>query len=191
MLLTAQCIWSIAAGALPGKEMTQIDLVNALKSYENVAKLEANFHQKKVLKDLDMSLMSEGRLTFARPDQVTWEILKPSPLLVELNAQEIRMHNGKEIQTIKAGGPQTQSLQSMITWLKLDATEIYKESEVFEVGPRHYLFKPRQINSSPFSSLDLTLSAKGFLEKFVLHEKSGDLLEIVFQTPKVTMVSKK
>ena len=191
VLFVFQCIWSIAAEPPLGKEISLTDLAKALKSYENVAHLEAAFHQKKILKDLDMNLKSEGKLSFTRPDQVTWEILKPSPLKVELNSQEIRLQNGKDVQTIKAGGPQTQSLQGLVTWLKLDANEIYKEDQVLEVGPRHYIFKPRKPEQSPFASLDLTLSAKGYLQKFILHENSGDLLEIEFDSPKITLVPKK
>lgn len=169
------------------------ELKKTLSPYEKIEKLEVPFHQTKTLVEMKIKLESDGRLTLNRAKQtVLWEILKPSPLKVEMTATEIKLTDENGTQTLKTdAGPAAQSLKSLVAWLKLDAEALAKEDDVFLVKPRVYLFKPRDRANSPFESIELTLGEKNHLKSLFMKEKSGDSMQIDFGTPKITANAKK
>ena len=72
-------------------EISERELATKLKQYERMTALEAPFQQLKILKEMGITLKSEGRLTVVRPSHVVWEITKPSPVRVTLTRRSSRL----------------------------------------------------------------------------------------------------
>lgn len=152
--------------------------------------LDVRFSQVKILKDINVRLLSEGRLQIKKPNVVIWEIEKPAFSRVTLKGGEMRIQSdvGKpeEVFNAKEGGREAdRNIRSMMVWLKMDAEEMFREYRVWEVLPRTFRFEPFQKDLVPFQNLTMELSAKGDLKKLKIHEKSGDDLEISFATPRM------
>lgn len=176
------------------QEITGAQLTQLLGFYKSIDSLQVGFHQEKKLKDMKSPLKSEGTLKVQRPDQVQWEIVKPSRVLVTLSPSLISLESGegdsKTVQSFKRGdlaqGKESRALEGLVSWLQVDAIALSKEYRVMKTGEREYQFEPRAIETSPFEKLQMKLSLKKHIEKLLLFEKSGDLLEISFGSPKVT-----
>lgn len=174
--------------------LSEAELAKRLKFYASISTLSVGFKQIKTLKDLGMQLKSEGRLKLERPDKITWEITKPSPLVVNLDKNEIRIRSGvgadERVQTLKmseaSADQPTQSLTGLIAWLNLDSKALSEQYQVSATDKQSFHFEPKQKESVPFQSLDMSLGVDGQLKHLTLHELSGDSLEIEFGKPQIT-----
>jgi outer membrane lipoprotein-sorting protein len=191
-------IWAVAAlligPAIHAEEpVSEQKLTESLKLYAAISTLDVDFKQTKTLKDLDLILKSEGKLRLERPDRVTWEIIKPSPLVVVLDKKEIRIRTGKgseaQTETLKmddGSDSATRSLSGLIAWLTLDSKALVKQYRVYSVGKEAFRFEPREKNAVPFENIEMSLRADGQLSRLKIHELSGDALDIEFGRPKLT-----
>jgi len=186
--------WLVSVRGQAAVPISETELAKRLKLYASISTLSVGFKQTKTLKDMGIQLKSEGRLRLERPDKITWEITQPSPLLVTLDKSEIRIRSGRgpdsRTQVLKmgdAGSDQpTQSLAGLIAWLNLDSKALVSQYQVLAVDKQSVHFEPKQKDSVPFESLDMSLGADGQLKHLVLHEISGDQLDIEFGKPEIT-----
>src|SRR4051812_614438 len=70
------------------------ELAQLLKFYAPIRSLSVPFQQMKHLSEMGIDLRSEGRLTVHRPDEIIWEILKPSHLTVVIDKTAVRLSEG-------------------------------------------------------------------------------------------------
>jgi hypothetical protein len=185
-------LFFIASGVCKNAVIDEKELSQVLGMYKAIAKMEVPFHQVKKLKEINLPLSSDGILKVQQPD-VIWEIKKPSHLVVFLTPQQIRIESGdgteKSTQVIHRGdlgqGKESQSLQSLVSWLQMDAHQLSQEYAISRLANQEYLFEPRAKAVSPFEKLQMTLSSKKYVQHLTLFEKSGDSIEISFGEPKI------
>ncbi len=173
--------------------VTEQELSQKLRLYRSIHTLEVSFTQKKVIKDIDVRLTSEGRFKIIRPEKIIWEITKPSPVKVTFDKAEIRIESGagasQHSQVLKLGDSlpdkAAKSLAGLVAWLDLDAKKLHAQYVIFHAGAQAFRFEPRQKEGSPFKDLLMTLGGDGHLKQLAIQETSGDTLDIEFGVPKI------
>jgi hypothetical protein len=183
----------ISGAALSLQEVSAKSLSLALHRYAGIQELQVPFKQTKIFKDIPTRLRSEGELHVVRPDSLTWTITKPSLVSVEIKGSTVTIASGtgsdRTVQTFKASSnekdPQARSLQAVASWFSLDPSALTKDYSVKELGSNRFQFVPRDPSATPFESLDLSLSGDGKIKDTIIHERSGDRLEIVFGEPRI------
>src|SRR5262249_12941820 len=89
--------WALVAQPVnAARTLDSAQLGEALKFYQSMAEINVSFEETKHLKDMGLDLKSNGRLRVVRPDQVEWEILNPSHLLLKINKKTIEMISGEK-----------------------------------------------------------------------------------------------
>lgn len=165
------------------------DLKRALSFYQSMQRLDVAFKQTKILKDMSLKLESEGQLTIQFPDRVEWKIIKPQPMTVELENQKVKITSSSGSQTFSQSenpsAKDRRSFGSMLSWLKLDAEEIWQNFTIKKTGPRRYVFLAKNQRESLMKSLEMELTKNGHLAKIVFIETSSDEIHILFNKPKV------
>lgn len=176
--------------------VSEAALTEKLRFYASIRSLEADFKQLKELREMDMEMRSEGRLTLKRPDTVIWEVLKPARVKVELGAKEIRITSGegpaasREIYSVDQmpGDKGASSLRDLVAWLKLDAHALHEQYAITRSSNGNYVFVPRK--AGPFRSMEMNLAKAGHLETLILNESSGDRMTLKFAKPRVVRAVK-
>jgi outer membrane lipoprotein-sorting protein len=190
-----QCIWSFLlvplCWALAAAE-TPVDLQTlqkALKSYQSIDRLDVDFKQTKILKDINLELKSEGHLTVKAPDQVEWKILKPEPMTVTLEQQKITIKSASGTQSYQqAENPSAQDRESyatLLTWLKLDAGAIAEKYTVTALGKNRYRFVAKDPHEPMIKALEMDMGSDNHVHQLVFDEVSGDQMRLAFGKPKV------
>jgi hypothetical protein len=173
-------------------ELRAADIEKKLQKYTQLDRFKAHFEQITQLKEVGISLRSEGELTVIRPSQVVWRIFKPAPLELTLEGTLISVVQGEgssrkqqQWQMDKLGSDRDlKGMNDLMAWLKLDAKAIASSYRLDEIKPNEFLCTPRQIvKQSPFKAMRMFLGPQGFLVKLILEENSGDQLEISFSLP--------
>lgn len=181
----------VAHGRTPPVDLNQNTLEKYLLPYAKVNKLSAQFKQKKRIKDLDIELLSEGKMIFEKPQKIQWIITKPSPIEVQIDAEKI------SISSSKAGQRQTQILQLsqisenqntmgfslFVPWIQRDAAKILSVYKVAQINDHHLVFTSKK--PSLFRSIDMRTGKNGLIEKMTFLENTEDSLEISFQAIKI------
>jgi len=194
-------MWStlllIATPAFAGATPTQVakpELEKALAFYQSIKKLEVDFKQTKILKDIQLELTSEGHMTMILPDHVQWKILKPEPMTVDLDQQKITIHSSSGKQTFsQAENPSARdrkSFATMLSWLKLDAGAIMSQYEVQKTAARRFHFIAKDKEEPMLKSIELELTAAGHVATLLFQEVSGDEIRLEFKKPKVILQAK-
>jgi len=196
-----QCIWSfllvplsLAWGAAE-KPVDLATLQKALKSYQSIDRLDVDFKQTKILKDINLELKSEGHLTVKAPDQVEWKIVKPEPLTVTLEQQKVTVKSSSGTQSYQQSeNPSTKDRESyatLLTWLKLDAGAIADKYNVTELAKNHYRFVSKDPHEAMIKALEMEMAPDNHVSKLIFDEVSGDQMRLAFGKPKVTYRSQK
>ncbi len=188
----AQLVISAAlADPLP-KALNEQELSERLKSYQSIQELHVTFDQKKHLAEMNLDLPSSGRIVVRRPDQVTWEVLKPAYVRVNINSQHVQIVSGEgahaKTQVFKAaelgGSEQAKWMARLLPWLLLDARALSKQYTVSLIREGQLQFLPRE-TKGPFAKLEIELNKAGHMGRLVLFEPSKDTLEIRFGRPRI------
>lgn len=183
---------SSSAGAAP-QPVGEAELKTLLQKYEGVEEMKVDFDQVKTLKDIPTKLKSKGQLQLKAPDTLIWTLTKPSFLefkLVKGDAQ-ITTGHGESASVQKfskaqmASSAQAKSLEGLTSWLKFDAAYIARTFKVTKNETGKLEFIPIKAQSSPFSKIELEFSKTQTVQHLTLHEPSGDLIELEFQTPSI------
>lgn len=172
------------------------ELAKRLQFYQSIATLDVEFKQVKTLPDLKVKLESEGKLKLMRPDQVIWEITKPSRVLIQFKDRQVRVESGigaeQSVQTWKLDdmpkGKDSKSINALMPWLQLDANALSKLYKVSSLGPNKLRFDPKEPDKSAFKRIEITLSSNGRLDLLHIEESSGDEMDIHFKTPTTTLL---
>jgi outer membrane lipoprotein-sorting protein len=167
------------------------ELSKRLQFYRSISSLKVDFKQLKTLNDLHVKLESQGHLKLVQPDQVIWEILKPSRVQIQLNKNELQIASGegaeRSVQTLKIDdmpeGKDSRSIAGLMAWLQLDAHVLSERYLVSSVGTSKLEFVPKDVKQSVFSRIEMSLSSSGHLESLHILETSGDEIDIRFGVP--------
>lgn len=171
--------------------LTLAELSTVLGKYRSISVLRVNFTQTKILKDMDLKLVSHGKLTVVRPAKVIWEIKDPSPLTVTFDQSDLQIQSGTgstqktEHYQIRSGQQGFSALKALSAWLNVDVDALYKDYTILSTDNNQYLFKPKQ-KGIPFESILAKVGSSGHLEGLTLNELSGDQLELRFDNPEIT-----
>jgi|GEM_PF-1567618 len=176
----------------------EAELEKALVKYQNITQMDVRFKQKKILKDMDLALTSEGDLQLKMPDQVVYSINKPGRLVVTMNPAVIKFESGSgeaaTTQTIKTGAltgdTDKRNLQAMMTWLKMDPVALAKNYAISTDHHNHFHFTPHDLKTSPFRELEIELGTTGHVKNLTMNEQSGDRIEFAFEIPKIIYSAK-
>ena len=191
LFLSTLLLFGAATGERP---LTPSEIADRLSFYQKLSTIEAPFKQVKTIQSLGLKLPSEGVLKVNRPNRVDWKIMSPSFVQLVLIDRQVLLKTGEgkeaKVERLFLDGPMdpniSKGLVSMMAWLKLDIPTITSSFTITDIGKRAYKCLPKDPNSFLFENLIFHLHPKGFLEKLILNERSGDNLEISFSTPKVT-----
>lgn len=162
-------------------------LQEKFKYYRSLKRLDSSFEQTKTLSDMGIDISSQGTFTLIPPDKVIWKVTKPSLMTLTLDKDSLTMKGEGETLVLKQDGPSkkvSDSIQKIVSWLKMDVKQLVKDYQVFEVAKQRYRFVPLD-KDSPFKGMEMDLALNGHLEKLRLQEKSGDEIEIKFSSPRV------
>jgi len=148
----------------------------------DVATIRARFRQTKYVAMLEEPLVSEGRFTFHRPDQVRWEMVTPEPLVVDINGSELRAGPPGEVAKIDAGP--AVALFRDLAGIFTGAGDY--AGKRFTLGPGAsrkdaFLLTPRDPSvARVIASIEIELDpASGGPRRVVIAEAGGDRTEIV------------
>ncbi len=179
----------------PAMENSERELVQNLSFYSHILDLQVSFSQVKTIKDLQVQLHSEGNMHFQAPNHLVWKITKPSPVSVTFDGGKMRIETGDGIhapvQTLETDNQSAEdgnkSLAALSSWLSLDVQRIAKENDIKKLSTRHFKFIPKKIagQKNAFADLEMTIGKTGHLEHLILHELSGDTLDLKFGKPNV------
>jgi outer membrane lipoprotein-sorting protein len=183
-------IQMVLAGDL--KPLTEPELAQKLRQYQSISTLEATFKQTKTIRKMDVVINSEGHFKVTRPTSLDWQVVKPSPVVISMDDQQVKIVTDGETQVFKLkelpSDNVAQSLKGLFALLDLNATELYRHYDVFSER-NGFKFIPKQGDGSPFKSLIMSFDKSAFVRKVEIKEISGDSIVIEFGIPKV--VSKK
>ncbi len=168
--------------------VSEAQLGQELKAYRDLKELAVTFHQTKHLAEMNLDLRSEGRMALKRPDEVVWEIQKPSRVTVQINRKEISITSAGERQVLKISelshDNAARGFGLLMPWLTLDTAALVAQYEITSGADHTFQFVPKQGNSTVVK-MRAHLTPAGHLDKLQLFEKSGDTLEILFATPRI------
>lgn len=174
--------------------VTKPELEKALGFYQSIKRLEVDFKQTKILKDIQLELKSEGHMTMILPDHVQWKILKPEPMTVDLEQQKITIRSSAGNQTFsQADNPSARdrkSFSTMLSWLKLDASAIMSQYDVQRPAARRFRFVAKDKDEPLLKSIELALTPAGHVATLLFQEISGDEIRLEFSKPKVILQAK-
>ena len=188
LLQMGRILLVLAALPAPASDLTEKDLSNHLKFYTAIQELKTTFQQTKHLSSMNLDLKSDGRMTIKKPDDISWEILHPSPILVRLNKSEVKITNGDDTQIFKfqelSQDNMARGVGLLLPWLTLDVKALSEQYKMSQEADGQFLFEPK-ISSVSISKMKLLLKKNGHLERLTLYETSGDWMEIRFGQPTI------
>jgi hypothetical protein len=175
----------------PNGGMAREQLQLLLKPYLRLKSLRAEFVQKKHLADLNLDLVSTGRLQVDKPEKVLWTVLTPSFLEVAIEKKQLTLtslKNGtKQIQKISfeqmGSNKDSQGLAILLPWLEMDVDALLKEYRVDSTSPSKIQFTPK--NTSLFKTIQLSLGKNKHIETLLFQEKTGDSIAIGFKASRI------
>lgn len=186
ILLSLLILTAPTAFAAP-REVPATELKTLFQPYASVSELDVDFRQTKTIRGLKTPLKSTGHLKVRQPDLVEWTVLKPSYLQARMQGRKMTLTTGQgENQRTQAvPESETGSLSALVAWMRFDVEQLAKDYTVTELGSNWYSFVPQKPESAPLNKIDVELGPERKLKTLVLHEKSGDQIEIAFESPKV------
>ncbi len=182
---------SLAQAAIQTKPVGEKEFLDKFKQYATFKELKVDFTQMKHIEDLSFPLKATGRLEVRRPGIVRWEIITPSRLVVDLTPTEVRIESGegeavqKQVFPMSKAATESKTWNALSPWMDLNPKEIYSRYEVTSEKKGVYRMIPREIKSSPFKSLQITLSDRGHIKSLDFEEASSDRMVFDFGTPKI------
>lgn len=167
------------------------ELQSLLRPYLSLKSLKADFVQKKHLADLNMNLISTGKLEVEKPRKVLWTVLKPSFLEVSIAEKDLTMTSmkdgQKQVQKIsfeQMGSEQgAKGLALLLPWLEMDVDKLLAEYTIVETAPSELQFTPS--TKSLFKYIGLKLAKNKHIETLTFTEQNGDSISIEFKGAKI------
>jgi outer membrane lipoprotein-sorting protein len=148
----------------------------------DVATIGARFRQTKYVAMLEEPLVSEGRFTFQRPDQVRWEMITPELLVVDISGSELRAGPPGEVAKVDAGP--AVALFRDLAGIFTGAGD-YAGNQRFTLGPGasggdSFILTPRDPSvGRVIASIEIELDpGSGGPRRVVIAEAGGDRTEI-------------
>jgi outer membrane lipoprotein-sorting protein len=153
-----------------------------IAAQRDVSAIHARFRQTKHVAMLEEPLVSEGRFTFHRPDQVRWEMVTPEPMVVDIQGSELRAGPPGEVAKVDAGP--AVALFRDLAGIFTGAAD-YAGQQRFALGrgssgPQSFVLTPRDPSiARVIASIEIELDpASGGPRRAVIAEAGGDRTEI-------------
>lgn len=162
-----------------------------LNNYGPLGSFGADFTQTKKLVALGMELKGKGQLQVFDDKSIVWQINEPAPMNVRIDAKEIvikTLVSGKEqkqVFSLTEGIAGNQIAASIKPFLDLFSGSSTGLRERFTIATAGNGFSLTPKDQLPIKTLELTPDQSGtYMERVVIHEKSGDSITYVFTKPK-------
>lgn len=183
-------IHGFVAAATAFAEPTTIDKL--FKHYQDLKVFEADFKQKKLLRQEDLELESSGTLHVALGKALLYEVKAPGRLAVFLDDQALEIRSGDGKKATKSryelqGGAYSEkiadNLKELTALLAMDRAALDKSYTVTAEPGKIVLtpVRPRQ-----FVRVVMTLGSGLWLRRLDIEERSGDQMVLDFAEPKAT-----
>lgn len=151
--------------------------------------VKARFEQVQHRRILSKPLVSTGTLAFARPAQVRWEMETPVRSVFVMSGSRVSTSmpdfGHSETMDLAASPEATRLVRGLMVWLGGDLAEVERDYEVaWTSGPPHLaVLTPRDpALEQILKQIELTIGgAPPAVQRVVLHEPSGDRVEITFR----------
>ncbi len=169
------------------------------KKFESPSLLQGKFEQVKKIKDLDVSISSQGdfkitRLS-ARQATVYWNVMKPEPMKVcitedQLTFKDMTSNKTTVLKLSEMSSKDTSGLGKLIQLLNLGPDQVSKDFHV-EKQAQGLKLVPIDHKQFPFQSAEFAFDTKKNLKNVLITEASGDSLEIHFSKTKESVFDPK
>lgn len=179
------------AGSSPGRGCGTPEqcFARMLAAQRDVRAIHARFRQTKYVAMLEEPLVSEGRFTFRRPDEVRWEMVKPEPMVVDIHGGELRAGPPGEVAKVDAGP--ALALFRDLSGIFTGAAD-YAANRRFALGPgssgtQSFTLTPRDPSvARVIASIEIELDpGTGGPRRVVISEAGGDRTEIALSDVQV------
>jgi len=177
-VLLVSCAPHVASG-----EESAAARLAAILGRRDAAPLEARFRQTKHIALLRDPLVSTGRVLFALPDGLRWEVIEPEPLVVDTRGGVLRTGPPGQLREVPAAllGPFAALPGGFSGVFGAGADEIADAFDVTATGePGAFRLTPKHDDLAlALESIDLELDpSSGVPRRVVLNEAGGDRSEI-------------
>lgn len=174
------------------KAQTAPSLDALLTSFRSVSGMELHFREEKRIALMRVPSISEGTLHYARPGRLVRRVTSPSPTVVLIDGDELRMSEGGRIERIDL------SSQPLVRSFVDTFSQLLAGDRALLERTYHVAYAPREgarwtMTLTPKSApLDRFLREIRFegqgtaLERMVMSEANGDLTTTVFSSVDTT-----
>jgi outer membrane lipoprotein-sorting protein len=188
-LAISPCFWQISLGSQL-QPLSEKQLTEKLRNYQDIATIEANFTQVKTLKDMDVTIKSQGHFSVHRPHDIIWQITKPSPITISISNQEIKLEKPSGSEVFKLSQMPSEklakSLVGLMAWLEMDAEQLNKDYSVYPDQAHRFRFVPKNKDIAFFKDLLMELDAWGNVRHILITEVTNDTLSLDFGDTRIT-----
>lgn len=160
------------------------------KHYQDLKAFEANFKQKKLLKQEGLEIDSSGRLSVALGTALLYEIKAPGRLAVFLDQDHLEIRSGEGAKATKnkyalKGGEYSEKIaenvKELTALLAMNRTELDK---TYAVTEEHGKLVLTPANPKQFVRVVMTLGTGDWIRRIDIEERSGDSMALDFEEPR-------
>jgi hypothetical protein len=156
----------------------------------NFEQLMGRFKQKKILKEMDVEIKTEGHFQVLRQGPSAsifrWDIEKPKPshicidsVGIVIDSGEGEMRKKKNLKFSEVGKEAGDQIASLLKIITMDQSKIADEFDIQKQG-KVFVLTPKNKEGAFFASSTLDVGKSGLVQSVVIQEKSKDEIHIDF-----------
>jgi outer membrane lipoprotein carrier protein len=179
VLLMAFVLAPAGAGAAIGTASVDQAVKAIEEHYQVLTDLTAHVVQKNRLKSLDKTQTFEGELLIKKPGKLRLEYTNGQ--LIVLNGSSVLFYSKKSEQVVKKTFTDFEHMNIPVAFL-LGAAHIRSDFEVLQPDPGrpyHLELLPKK-SGAAMTKLALRSDPSGRIEELAIHDRSGNVTEIIF-----------
>lgn len=186
----------ISTSLIDQKPLNAKQVADLLKKFSNPHLLNGQFVQTKYIKDIDISLKSEGFFTLTQISRSTqnilWKIEKPEKINIcidenTLIIENLRLNKKNKINLNEVQSSDDTGLSKLSELFKLNSETLLKNYKVYNKN-NTLLLLPLNNNNSPFTKAELILDPKKNIRSLFIKEENQDTLSIQFKNIQETQI---
>jgi hypothetical protein len=187
---------------IASKSLNLEELTKEFQPILNRHFVSGQFHQKKNIKELEVTISSQGQFSIETSKAgdfiFHWNIIKPEPLEICMDTKQVVLksqHNKNNqdkkikedrIQYAEMGEQGQKQLIEMVRLINFNPKQIYDSADILITLPikntdsKKITLIPKNQNDFLFQKAEIEVNKKGFINHLVMTEKSQDQLIIDF-----------
>ena len=144
--------------------------------------LSGRFEQTKTIAEVELTLQTSGSFEVHKKTSIVhWNIEKPKNSTICIDKEGVAIRGGGTTKSFKfseVGNDVGRQVAQLTQLMSMDRPALEKEFNIKKEGSL-YKLTPKE-KAAMFSSAEISVGARGLVERVVLKEKSGDSLDIRF-----------